>query len=145
LRKLQPVNDPIKCFLIDDDPDDQEIFSIALKELSPAIQCFFANDGVEALERLNTGKSFIPDYIFIDLNMPRMNGAQCLAAIKKIGRVKSTPVFIYSTTAEPGMITETQRLGATGFIVKPVYIADLTTILRQHLQPALNRGRQTHE
>ena len=59
------------CFLIDDDIDDQEIFGLAIKEIDYSIQCTFANDGAEALQKLSTtALNFLPDYIFLDLNMP---------------------------------------------------------------------------
>lgn len=121
----------IKCFLIDDDTDDQEIFGQALDSIEKPVECSFANDGVQALEKLNDDKSFIPDFIFIDMNMPRMNGIQCLEAIKKIDRLKEVILYMYSTAADPRTIAETQRLGAVEFIVKPSNFKELTQKLSQ--------------
>lgn len=125
------MEDLIKCFLIDDDADDQEIFGQALESTGKSIRCTFANDGVEALEKLNADESFIPDFIFIDMNMPRMNGIQCLEAIRKLTRLKGVTLYMYSTAADPKSIAITQSLGAREFIIKPSNFNDLTQKLTQ--------------
>ncbi|HKR05755.1 MAG TPA: response regulator [Bacteroidia bacterium] len=116
-------------FLIDDDTDDQEIFSYAMKQADDSVNCIFADDGIHALEKIKAEENFVPDFIFIDINMPRMNGQQCLKEIKKIERLKNTPVFMYSTSADPSVIEENIQLGAAEFIVKPADVNDLTKIL----------------
>src|SRR5947207_183779 len=103
--------------LIDDDIDDQEIFSYALGQADRSMQIEFADDGVFALQKLKTDENFTPDYIFIDMNMPRMNGQQCLAEIKQIKRLKDVPVYMYSTSADPESVEENKKLGAADFIV----------------------------
>ncbi len=124
-------------FLIDDDTDDQEIFGLAIEKTNVKADCVYANDGIQALEKLNGDESFLPDYIFIDMNMPRMNGQQCLSEIKKIERLKDVPVFMYSTSADPECISENIQLGAEDFIVKPSSISELTIILKRILQEPL--------
>lgn len=118
----------LNCLLIDDDPDDQEIFCMALEEIGKRIKCMFANDGVDALNKLKEN-NVLPDFIFIDMNMPRMNGNECLAKIKEESHLKAIPVYMYSTSAEPEAVAETQRLGAAGFIVKPTSVSELTKTL----------------
>src|SRR5687768_4181197 len=117
-------------FLIDDDTDDQEIFGHALERANGHVKCVFANDGIQALEKIQSDADFKPDFIFIDMNMPRMNGQQCLAEIKKIERLKDTPVYMYSTASDPESLEENKRLGAKDFIVKPSDIQDLIAILK---------------
>lgn len=119
------------CFLVDDDIDDQEIFALALQRVDTSIACIFANDGLDALKKLHQDETFIPHYIFIDLNMPRMNGRQCLIEIKKINRLDNVPVIIYSTSSEPADILETKALGATDYVAKPPSISMLTKTLTQ--------------
>jgi iron complex outermembrane receptor protein len=119
------------AFLIDDDMDDHEIFSYAMEKADENVQCVFANDGIHALEKINSEEAFVPDFIFIDVNMPRMNGRQCLLELKKIDRLKNTPVFMYSTSADPNEIEENIKLGATDFIIKPSDVNDLSGILRR--------------
>ncbi|GAB2778405.1 response regulator [Rhabdobacter roseus] len=125
---------PIRCFLIDDDLDDQEIFSMALQDAYNAVTCECANDGVQALEKLNLDQAFIPHFIFIDMNMPRMKGVQCLEEIKKIDRLKHIPIYMYSTSADPSAIAQTRQLGAADFIVKPSTIGALTSTLSKLFQ-----------
>ncbi|MCE3280803.1 MAG: response regulator receiver protein [Bacteroidetes bacterium] len=118
----------LQCFLIDDDIDDQKIFSIISEEVDNTIKCSFANDGVDAIEKLTTCE-VVPDLIFLDVNMPRMDGVECLRKIKKIDRLKNIPVYMYSTTADPTTVTLTKRLGVKDFIVKPNNINELVNIL----------------
>ncbi|MFN8346654.1 MAG: response regulator [Spirosomataceae bacterium] len=127
------MENAITFFLIDDDDDDQMIFLTALEGISQAIDCKYANDGITALEKLNVDTSFIPDYIFLDLNMPRMNGKECLVEIRKIDRLKQVPTFIYSTSVDPRMVEEVKQFGATDVIIKPTSINALTNILKDLL------------
>ena len=120
-------------FLIDDDIDDQEIFEMALKEIQPLARCVFAGDGIFALEKLRTDASFLPHVIFIDINMPRMNGIQCLSEIKKSSRFHQIPAFMYSTSAESSIVEECLKIGASGFIKKEVYVEALQKQLAQVL------------
>jgi len=123
------MNSNTTVFLIEDDFDDQEIFSIALEKADQSAKCVFANDGIQALEKINKDATLTPDFIFIDINMPRMNGQQCLSEIKKIERLKNVPVFMFSTAADPEGIEDNKNLGAADFIVKPSSIKELTEIL----------------
>jgi CheY-like chemotaxis protein len=119
-----------KVFLIDDDFDDQEFFSIAIKNLNEQNECFFAADGEEGLELIKKDETFLPDYVFIDQNMPRMTGLECLAEIKKMDRFRDTPVYMYSTSDNPLTMEDSKKLGATGFIVKPSGLQVLVEILK---------------
>jgi DNA-binding response OmpR family regulator len=128
------MQEKIICFLIDDDDDDQEIFSLALNTIDENISFVTANDGIEALRKLQTEGAFTPHFIFLDLNMVRMSGRECLREIKKIPHLKNIPVIIYSTSSEQKDITETLLLGATDYIVKPPSISILTKRLEQVLR-----------
>ncbi|PSL27500.1 response regulator [Chitinophaga ginsengisoli] len=128
------MQEKIICFLIDDDHDDQEIFSLALNAIDEEIDCITANDGVDAINRLRRDRGFTPDFIFLDLNMLRMSGRECLKEIKKIPHLNDIPVIIYSTSSEQKDITETMLLGASDYIVKPPSISILTKRLEQVLR-----------
>jgi CheY-like chemotaxis protein len=123
-----------KCFLIDDDLDDQEIFLMALQEIDENISCHFANNGIEGLEKLNQDHSYIPDYIFLDINMPKMNGMECLPEIKKLNHLQGVKIIMYSTSADKRMMHESRTLGANDFLVKPpgmqLLIENLSKILK---------------
>jgi CheY-like chemotaxis protein len=122
---------PAKCFLIDDDLDDQEIFCMALQQFDDHIECEFANDGAKAIEQLRAGEGKIPDCIFIDMNMPRMNGIECLEQIKKIDYLKDIPVCMFSTSADPTLVARAKALGAIDFLVKPADITVLSEMIGQ--------------
>jgi len=107
----------ITTFLIDDDLDDQEIFSYILDDASIKAECVFANDGIYALEKIKDA-SFSPHIIFIDINMPRMNGIDFLKELKKADHLFHVPVYMYSTSAEESVVEESKKLGAAGFIKK---------------------------
>jgi CheY-like chemotaxis protein len=126
---------PLKktCLLIDDDIDDQEIFCLALDKISFPFDCHIANNGFEALQKLEE-KSVLPDYIFLDLNMPRMNGKECLRELKKNPRLRNIPVVIYSTSSSLSDINDTKALGAKDFIIKPFSLDALTEKLNHFFQ-----------
>jgi len=128
------MQEKIICFLIDDDYDDQEIFMLALNTIGEDINCITANDGIEALNKLQIDTDFTPDFIFLDLNMVRMNGRECLIEMKKIPRLNNTPIIIYSTSSEQKDISDTKQLGAADYIVKPPSISVLTKRLEQVLR-----------
>ena len=107
-------------FVIDDDIDDRELFKEALQEIDPDIVCVTAQNGEEALTMLRNNHFDVhPDFIFLDLNMPRLNGQQCLQEIKKMPGYSAIPVIIYSTSSAKKDKEESARLGATKFFTKP--------------------------
>jgi CheY-like chemotaxis protein len=113
--------------LVDDDLDDQYIFNNALKVVDKSIVLSIAKDGVFAFEKL---KVFKPDLIFLDMNMPRMNGVEFLTKIKTISPYNQIPVVVYSTHAtsiERGKVT---ALGAKACIEKPILFEDTVDTLR---------------
>jgi CheY-like chemotaxis protein len=117
-------------FLVDDDLDDQEIFLSALKDVDSKIQCKTAENGCEALQ-LFKDENFIPDFIFLDLNMPKVNGKECLTELRKINRLKKTPIYIYTTSSAQKDKLEAKKFGATGFITKPTLINILIKTLSE--------------
>lgn len=119
------------CFLIDDDLDDQEFFSLALETLDPKIKLVIANDGISAIEELNTNSGLTPDLIFIDMRMPRMNGSEVIRELKKIKRLSNTPTILYSTSDTEIGNTEARKAQADYFFTKPTSIPDLSETLGQ--------------
>lgn len=119
---------PTRCFIVDDDEDDQEILATAISgSILSKHTCSFATDGEAAIAILNS--DHLPDYIFLDLNMPRMNGLQCLQEIRDIENLQHIPVVIFTTSTDESAKTEALRLGATAFITKPTRISELVTEL----------------
>lgn len=104
--------------LIDDDKDDCQIFAMAVKDISKSATCTISNSGSKALESLISGE-ILPEVIFLDLNMPVMNGHQFLTEIKRHPELNHIPVIIFSTLSHPATIQRTVELGAESFITKP--------------------------
>jgi CheY-like chemotaxis protein len=119
-------------FLVDDDMDDHEIFKSALAKVAGDLALLTATNGYEALDVLSTS-NVLPDYIFVDLNMPRMGGFQFLKEIKQTDTLKDIPVIIYSTSSNPGDIAKTKELGAVSFITKPSRFSELCNLLHSIL------------
>ena len=111
--------------IVDDDEDDRDFFCEAVKEINIETECIVAINGEDALHILKNGLLDLPDYIFLDLNMPRMNGINCLTELKKDVQLKDIPVVIYSTTSYEKETNEVLHLGAFAFIVKPTSLQKL--------------------
>jgi CheY-like chemotaxis protein len=114
----------VSILLVDDDPDDKFLFMEALEKVNMLSECNYRSNGDEALMWLTTVTE-LPDYIFLDLNMPRIDGLEVLQEIKKHGRLKSIPVIIYSTSSNQSDKEKAMRHGASLYITKPSRLADL--------------------
>lgn len=114
----------------DDDADDKALFSEALNEIDPTIVCYLAADGTEVLKKLASKEFDRPDIIFLDINMPPMNGWQCLTALKKDPIWQSIPVIMYSTSSARRDVEIASHLGALCFYTKPDNYNDLRSFLR---------------
>ncbi len=122
---------PLVFLLADDDEDDRMLFEEALAEVNPNIRCISATNGKEALAVLQNQLPLLPDYIFLDLNMPKMNGLECLAELKKMDTLKNIPVVIYSTSSDSNSVEESKKLGALDFFVKPPNFNSLKDFLQR--------------
>lgn len=122
------MNSPV-CFLIDDDEDDREIFAIALESACGHCSLVTAKNGLDALRIVDEDAGFVPDFIFVDLNMPYISGIECLEKIKLYPHLSQVPVIIYTTSSYQKDIDDTQQLGASHFLVKPSGLGALIDIL----------------
>jgi CheY-like chemotaxis protein len=133
---------PPFIFLVDDDRDDQEIFSFILEAISTDIKLLCAADGVDAIQLLTSDSAICPDYIFLDVNMPRMNGIECITALRTIPRLADTPIYLYSTAPEVEVVRHAQQASPFGFIRKEANTdrirQKLTEMLHEHLGPSLH-------
>lgn len=126
--------------LIDDDEDDHEIFITAVKAISANVKCTALHNAKEALLLLKENK-LKPDVIFLDLNMPIMNGQEFLLAIKNVEELKEIPVIIFSTSSHQPTIELMKDLGAENFITKPERYNELIEILT----PLINNQTPSHK
>lgn len=123
------MNQKRQCLLIEDDFDDQEIFLIAMAHADPTIQCRVADSGLDALEKLEEHRLYVPDFIFIDINMPVMNGIECHRKIRQLRHLRESKTYLYST-AEIMNFPGSVGLGPNNFIVKRNNVQEMTEILK---------------
>jgi CheY-like chemotaxis protein len=120
------------CFLIDDDADDQEIFLSVLQQVDPSIRCYTAMNGQDAIHKLES-EEVKPDLIFLDLNMPLMNGKQFLTACNDLARCKEIPVIVLTTSSDRRSMEEAKQLGAHDYITKPDKFSAWGSIIKEKL------------
>jgi CheY-like chemotaxis protein len=121
-----------RVFLIDDDEDDCFFFESAIKDLNCGVSFRFEQSSEAALQQLQEGNIPVTDILFVDWNMPRLTGSQCLTAIRKIPEYSNIPIIIYTTSNSPADKKTAHELGATSFLTKPISIGDLCEKL-QHI------------
>lgn len=109
---------PMNIYLADDDLDDVEVFLTAINEITPKSEVTVSGDGEELLQNLEKSTK-LPDVIFLDINMPRINGFDALKAIKSVEVFNTIPVVMYSTCSHDLHIITAHKLGAHLYIIKP--------------------------
>jgi CheY-like chemotaxis protein len=112
-------NGPFHILLADDDEADRLIFKEAFSELKIKTNVTTVNNGIQLMEWLHTNHTRLPDFIFLDLNMPRKNGLECLKEIKSNKNLKDIFIAIYSTSDNEKDMEETFINGANIYITKP--------------------------
>jgi len=122
-----------KILLIDDDEDDQFIFQDALKEISFPYDCLLASNGLEAVSKLTSDED-LPAMIFLDLNMPLMNGAEFLSHIRDHPSFREIPIVIFSTSNNQVYKEMLPKPGAILFITKTANFKELKEKLKTILQ-----------
>lgn len=122
------------CLLIDDDPDDQFLFMLALEKAFPEIICEVASDGQFAIDMLEK-KMILPFVIFLDINMPRMDGLNCLKKLKSHHFLCQIPVYIYTTSLQKGVDELCRSIGAAGCTVKYSRLNDLLSYMKNIINP----------
>lgn len=119
----------LRVLIIDDDEDDRDLFCDGVHDLSCDIECMIASHGGDALYKLHSPNFSKPDIIFLDLNMPRVNGVQFLEMVKKDKALKSIPIVIYTTSKSKVEERLCLSLGAAQFITKPSRLSEFTNSL----------------
>jgi CheY-like chemotaxis protein len=114
--------------LADDDDDDCALFTEAIREF-PQVHLTMVHDGDALLKLVNSSFDF-PDILFLDLNMPRKNGFECLHEIKQSGKWKAVTIVIYSTSFNAAAADELYNSGADYFIQKPASFDHLKLLLK---------------
>lgn len=130
--------------LADDDRDDRDLFAEAMTLVDPAIALIMASDGEELMDLL-VKENIRPDLIFLDLNMPRKNGKECLAEIEMHAELSKIPVVIYSTSLNPVDLDETYHMGAESFFRKPNSFEELKQLLQGFFASEVTVARRSRE
>lgn len=124
-------NTGIQLLLADDDKDDCVLFSDALEELEYRTALTTASNGEQLMQVLYKTADTLPDVLFLDLNMPRKNGFECLTEIKSDERLKKLPVIIFSTSFDKEIIELLQKNGAKHYIRKPNEFEHLKKVIHE--------------
>ena len=139
-------HDALHILLADDDDDDRLFFKDAIEELKVKTIVTMVKDGVELMDYLSKPEIHLPNLVFLDLNMPRKSGMECLKEIRSNSKLKDLSIAIYSTSALEKDIEETFIKGANIYIKKPNdfevlknMIAKVITIKWQYHTSGLNK------
>lgn len=123
------MNRTVVALMIDDDADDQMFFEMAVSGLGVPVECRFANNALIALCMLEDD-GFMPDLIFVDFNMPKMNGLDFIERINQNHLLRQIPVYLYSTSNDRVMAQKCIALGGAGLIKKETTL----TAIREKLK-----------
>jgi CheY-like chemotaxis protein len=130
---------PVQILLADDDPDDRAFFAAALTEIANPTRLSTVQNGEELMDLLANENLKLPDVLFLDLNMPRKNGFECLIEIDANEKLKDLSVIIFSTSYpqnknyELNLINTLFRMGAQVYIRKPNDFNQLKQLIRHTL------------
>lgn len=115
--------------LADDDKDDSMLFQDILDELPLSTHLTTVFDGEQLMQLLNKTKDYLPDILFLDLNMPRKNGFECLSEIRNNEKLKQLSVIIFSTSCQLEIVNLLYKNGAQFYIRKPNSFTQLKKLI----------------
>ncbi len=115
--------------LADDDEDDRLIFSDAVKEIDSTVKVETVVNGEALMKHLFSRQDSLPDILFLDINMPRKNGFECLREIKGNEVLRNTPIVMFSTSSSPAHIKEAHDEGANLYLQKPSTFTEIKRLL----------------
>lgn len=120
-----------KLLLADDDFDDAFFFKEAVRGISENLNIKIVNDGEQLMEYLKSHTDDLPRILFLDLNMPRKNGFECLREIKKNEKLRDLAVIVYSTSDQNEVIKLLYDAGAQFYIQKPDNFSRLKSVIKK--------------
>ena len=135
---------PLQLLLADDDDDDCFLFEEALSEIPVTTQLTTVNNGEQLMQLLTHTTDTLPHLLFLDLNMPRKNGFQCLNEIKQNEKLKNLPVIIFSTSCQDAVAEQLYKGGAQHYICKPNNFAQLKKLIHQVLTLPVGKETNSH-
>lgn len=126
--------------LADDDTDDCLFFKEALEDLYDSVTLSTINNGAELMHWLSKQSHDLPDILFLDLNMPRKTGLECLSEIKQNPHLNKLPVIIYSTSLNQAVVESLYEKGADHYIRKPAEFSQLKKVISKALTIASEKN-----
>lgn len=122
--------------LVEDEPGDARLIQEAFAAATFKCRLDQAADGIEAMAHLRgivdgSVDSRLPDLVLLDINMPRMNGHEVLAAMKADRRLREIPVVVFTTSIMPRDVTRAYSEGAAGYVAKPLEVAALFEAIQE--------------
>ena len=134
MKEIGEVGVPLDVLLVEDSPGDVRLTQEAFRETNRAIRLHVASDGVEAMAFLRRRGEHIhaprPDFILLDLNIPKMDGRQVLAQIKQDESLRTIPTVILTTSDAEADIAKSYQLQANCYLSKPVQLEDFENVVR---------------
>ena len=124
---------PLLIYLADDDNEDRMLFKEALDEINMNVSVEDFDNGVTLMEHLLMTNKPLPDAIYLDLNMPLMNGEECLNDIRNEPQLSKIPIIIYSTYIDETLAEKLQNKGANWYLMKPSTFGELKNLLQKSL------------
>ena len=122
---------PVSILVADDDADDRLMIKDALEESRLTNEIHFVENGEELMKFLLDSKNQKPGLIFLDLNMPKMDGREALREIKAHPDLKRIPVVVLTTSKAEEDIFKTYNLGVNSFVTKPVTFESLVSVIKE--------------
>jgi len=142
MKPVVPATKPaVRVLIIEDDEDDQELFTIQLRKTRFLDHVLFVNNGKKALELLTKPNSEINHSdilaIFLDLNLPGIGGLELLRRIRESRKWANLPVFVMSGSTDPRDEEACRQLGVLSFVAKPVPMTTFTMLLANVFEPVV--------
>jgi two-component system, chemotaxis family, response regulator Rcp1 len=124
---------PVEVLLVEDNPDDVRLTSEALREGKVANHLTVVRDGVEALRYMRREQPYAgadqPDLVLLDLNLPRKDGREVLAEMRRDPALQAIPVAIVTASTAEADQQEAKQLGALCYVTKPIDVAQMIQIV----------------
>ena len=127
----------------DDDTDDRLFFKEALEDLQLPTQHIAVNDGEQLMHYLRDEANELPHVLFLDINMPRKNGLECLKEIKVNTRLKQVTIIIFSTAYEEKIVSQLYTDGAQYYIRKPAEFSKFKKVIQQTFMSLIAQKHNT--
>src|SRR5208283_4425928 len=136
---------PLEVLLVEDSPGDVRLTREAFQAANVSVHLSVVVDGVEAMSFLKRegvhADAPRPDLTLLDLNMPRMDGREVLARIKKDDSLKTIPIVILTTSDSEGDIAKSYQLHANGYVCKPVQFSEFESLVKSIYDFWLTKAR----